>query len=24
VYYTSYYDGDKFNAVLQYTIKKYW
>lgn len=23
VYYTSYYDVDKFNVVLQYTIKKY-
>lgn len=23
VYYSSYYDGDKFNVVLQYTIKKY-
>jgi hypothetical protein len=24
VYLTSYYDNDKFNVVLQYTIKKYW
>lgn len=23
VYYSSYYDEDKFNAVLQYTIKEY-
>lgn len=23
VYLTSYYDNDKFNVVLQYTIKKY-